>query len=49
MTQRRSPKKETSLSLIESPEDLSGTLERVVFHNPDNGYTVLRLMQMNKK
>ena len=43
MTQRRGSKKETSLSLIESPEDLDGSLERVIFHNPDNGYTVLRL------
>lgn len=36
-------KKETTLSLIETPEELEGVLERVVFHNPDNGYTVFRL------
>jgi exodeoxyribonuclease V alpha subunit len=35
--------KATSLSLIEPPEELAGSLERVVFHNPENGYTVLRL------
>ena len=32
-------------SLLDSPEPVTvhGTLERVVFHNKDNGYTVLRL------
>ena len=48
MTRQRGGKQESPLSLIESPEELTGTLERVVFHNPDNGYTVLRLNVKDK-
>ena len=35
----------TDLPLLEDPDavTLSGTLERVIFHNEENGYTVLRL------
>jgi exodeoxyribonuclease V alpha subunit len=37
-------------SLLASPQPitLNGTLERVVFHNEDNGYTVLRLKVQGK-
>ena len=33
------------LPLLQDPDavELCGTLERVVFHNEENGYTVLRL------
>ncbi|MCC8193499.1 MAG: ATP-dependent RecD-like DNA helicase [Deltaproteobacteria bacterium] len=48
MAQRRGGGTENPLSLIESPVELAGTLERVVFHNPDNGYTVLRLSVKGK-
>ena len=27
----------------DSPEEFSGTLERVIFHNAENGWTVFRL------
>ena len=42
---QKSSKKTTAnpLSLLEPPEEIKGALERVVFHNPENGYTVLRL------
>ena len=35
-----------NLPLLQDPEavDLTGTVERVVFHNEENGYTVLRLL-----
>ena len=48
MAQRRGGKQEKALSLIDSPKELEGILERVVFHNPDNGYTVLRLNVKDK-
>ena len=34
------------LPLLRDPDavELTGTLERVVFHNEENGYTVLRLL-----
>lgn len=32
-----------SLSSLSEAVTLQGTLERVVFHNEDNGYTVFRL------
>ena len=34
------------MSLLQDPDavELTGTIERVVFHNEENGYTVLRLM-----
>lgn len=48
MEQQRGKKAENSLSLIETPEELTGSLERVVFHNPENGYTVMRLAVKGK-
>ena len=34
------------MSLLQDPDavEITGTIERVVFHNEENGYTVLRLM-----
>ncbi len=48
MKQRRGGRTENPLSLIETPEELEGSLERVVFHNPENGYTVMRLSVKGK-
>lgn len=42
-------KAEAPLSLIETPEEIQGTLDRVVFHNAENGYTVFRLSVGGKK
>ena len=35
----------SNLPLLQDPDsvELTGTVERVVFHNEENGYTVLRL------
>ncbi|MCH5276329.1 MAG: ATP-dependent RecD-like DNA helicase [Desulfovibrionaceae bacterium] len=33
----------------EKPDELEGTLERVVFHNPENGYTVFRMRVEGKE
>ena len=35
-----------TLPLLQDPDavELSGTVERIVFHNEENGYTVLRLL-----
>ena len=34
------------MPLLQDPDavEISGTVERVIFHNEENGYTVLRLM-----
>lgn len=47
--QKNHGKAQTPLSLIETPEEMQGTLDRVVFHNAENGYTVLRLSVGGKK
>jgi len=35
--------------MTSSPENLSGLVERVTFHNPDNGFCVLRVQVKGKK
>ncbi len=42
------PGKTAALSLLEPLQELRGSLDRVVFHNPENGYTVLRLKLAGK-
>ena len=46
--QRRGSRAENPLSLIDAPVELKGSIDRVVFHNPENGYTVLRLKVSGK-
>ncbi|MDR3073293.1 MAG: AAA family ATPase, partial [Deltaproteobacteria bacterium] len=48
MQPKRRKTSEESLSLMENLEELKGVLDRVVFHNPENGYSVLRLSVKGK-
>ena len=43
MQKRNSAPTAQHLALLEPLEELSGSLDRVVFHNEENGYTVLRM------
>ena len=43
MRQHPAQQPPAALSLLDTGEEIKGSLERVVFHNPENGYTVLRL------
>ena len=40
---------EPSIFDMTDSRTLQGTLERVVFHNEDNGYTVFRLTELGKQ